>query len=404
MGIRLHKDWPFYALFQYLWILVILPKALQLLALGALMLLMWFRSGKEKPLDAFTLLQGFYLLVYGVSIAVNTLIAKHETSRIFAAVNTWTVTLISVILYHIYSHVQLDLQRLSKYMFINVCILFGVYVLYELLDYRGNFSFMPHALAISDWVNDAPAVRFTAYMEYSNLVVYFMLFCFPLSLLYVQQRFGKLVLAGYAVLCILPVLATNSRMGMLVMPVLAAVSIVFVFWNDLLKLYQKHGKLVWIGGLLLLAVALVVLWKPILGFVERFLSARQGSTDTRFGIYLSSLERVFTESPIIGCGIKDMLGYYPYGSHSTYIGVIYKAGVLGGCIYLISIIWMAVRSIRHKPANAVQGVLLVSFLLTLVISSLEDLDGANWCIAMFLALYSVCYGKNTSCKPEGADL
>ena len=84
MGIRIHKDWAFYAPFQFFWILVILPKALQLVCLGGLMLLCAFRSGREKPLDKFSILQLVFMLIYGVAIVVNALGGDHDMKRIFA--------------------------------------------------------------------------------------------------------------------------------------------------------------------------------------------------------------------------------------------------------------------------------------------------------------------------------
>ena len=67
-AIRWRSDWALYALFQYFWVLVILPKFVQMACLGALLCLIWFRSFEQKPLDKFTIAQLFFLLFYGVSI------------------------------------------------------------------------------------------------------------------------------------------------------------------------------------------------------------------------------------------------------------------------------------------------------------------------------------------------
>ncbi len=397
LGFRLKNDWVYYALFQYLWLFAILPKALQLVCLGALLCLVLFKSGKEKPLDAFTLLQIGYLAVYGLSIVINLLTAEHELSRVLAAVNTWSISVVAVLFYHCYRHITLDYQRLSRYMFHNVIILLIIYVLYLTLDYRGNFSFMSHPLTVSDWINDAPALRFAGYLEYSNLIVTLMLFCFGLSLRYIQTRFGGFAVMIYSVVCILPIWATNSRMGMLIMPVLAVLAIVLTNSKALIRIYRKYDKLILVGGVILICAVALLLHQQISEMVEQVLNARQGSTDTRFDIYLSSLERMITESPIIGCGIKDMYGYYPYGSHSTYVGVFYKAGLLGGGIFMLSIILAICSIFKNKPRRGYTAVIMVSFLALFAFFALEDLDGANWCITVFMALYGICYGNRNFC-------
>lgn len=387
MGIRFHKDWAFYAPFQFFWILVILPKFVQMAALGALVFLICFRSGKEKPLDGFTILQLVFCLIYGVAIVINAIAGEHELNRIFAAVNTWLITVVAVFMYHFYRHIRLDIDRLGKYALCNLVILILLWVVYTLTKGVRAFPILGHTLSGDDWVNGLYTPRFFGYLDYANLVVFAVLFFYPLALMFLRGK--TLVSFGMTAVLFLVVKSTNSRTGLLLYLLVFLAYFLLEMQKGFYRFYKsrKYALL----SLAVLAVVLVALvcFSQIAGILESLMGMREGSNGMRTMIYTESIRIMLEKSPIFGIGIKDMIGDYPLGSHSTYIGVFYKAGLLGGAVYVISMLYMGVRILLGKDVNRRVLCLKICLLAAMLLMALEDIDGANWCVCIFYALLAL---------------
>ena len=125
MGItlKMRGQWERYAIFQYFWVIAVLPKALQLVCLGGLTCLAVFRSDRKIRPDRFALLQALCLLIYGLSIVINAILGQHAMSRIFAAINTFAINLVALVLYVFYRQMELDVRRIGKYCLMNLLIL-----------------------------------------------------------------------------------------------------------------------------------------------------------------------------------------------------------------------------------------------------------------------------------------
>ena len=387
MGIRLRNDWVYYALFQYFWILVILPKAVQLLALGAFACLMWFRSGSEKQLDKFSILQLLFMLIYGVSIVVNAIRGGHEMSRILAAINTWLITAVALLFYHLYSYAPIDLNRLGKKALFNLIILSLLWIIYTVTRGNNAFAVMGHSLSGPDWVNGLYAPRFLGYMDYANLVVFCILFFYPLALFSIR---GKTIITFIlTAVLFLVVKSTNSRTGTVLYLLVFLAYFLFEMQKQFFTFY-KQRKFALLGLMFIMALCVVVFgFSYILKIFTSFMEMREGSNSMRTAIYLTSLQTMWQNSPVIGIGIKDMLGEYPLGSHSTYIGVFYKAGILGGSLYIISILYTDIKAISTNNNSRHFITIKICILTITLLMALEDIDGANWCICIFFALLAI---------------
>lgn len=384
LAIQRRSDWALYALFQYFWILVILPKFVQMACLGALLFLIWFRSFGEKPLDKFTIAQLFYLLVYGVAIVINTLTTPHDLSRILAALNTWMITAVAIGLYHFYRQSDIDLVRVGKYSLCNLLILVLLWVVYKLTDGTQAFPILGRALMGDDWVNGLHAPRFFGYMDYANLVVFSVLFFYPLAMRFLS---GKRLLPLLLTVVLYPVVdATNSRTGVVLYLLLLVAYFLFELQAWFFSLYKQHKYVLFFLACFGVLAIVALCSGKILQIVDRIMNMREGSNNMRMQIYTQSITTMLEKSPIIGIGIKDMLGGYPLGSHSTYIGVFYKAGILGGLIYVCSIIYLAIKIIFGKDVNRHAVTAKICLAAALLLMALEDVDGANWCICIFYIL------------------
>ncbi len=394
MGVtlRLRGHWERYAIFQYFWVIAVLPKALQLVALGGLMCLAVLRSDRKLRPDRFVLLQALCLLIYAFSIGVNAILGQHAMSRVFAAVNTWTINLVALALYAFYRHMELDYRRIGKYSLMNLLILIGLWLVFEVTD-GAKIMFWGRKLSDDDWINGLLDLRFMGFLDYSNLVVLCILFFYPLALRYLSNR--PLLSLGLTMVLFPVVSATNSRTGLVLLALLFLAYVLFILQKVFFRVYRKYRPhTVILCCVLVLVVGLVALDMAV-GLLQKFISLRAGSNSMRVFIYTESMSQMLAESPLIGIGIKDLLAfqadgyamqYYALGSHSTYLGMFYKIGLLGGTLYLLSLISVFVPILKSRDKDSHMLMLKVCVLGTVLMMALEDIDGANWSICLFYLL------------------
>lgn len=392
-----------YAIFKYLWLIAMLPKMVQLPILGAILICLY---GKDCPKQAlkfdFRADRYFTLLivcnaVYGFSIVVNVLSGQYELSRILAAGNTFAITCVALGFYHFYSTAELEMERVEQYMSFNMNILFGLCVLYWLIGSKGNLPFIGQ---LSGWdkvikdvnIGGEDTTRFLGYLEYPNLTVFMYLYCYAFSVNYLSKKVPKVVSLIVEVLYALPLAAANSRAGVACAIAMTAVSLVLTKVDRVTDFYLKNKAKSWGLGIAALAVICLVCYKPIGAVLQRILLYRGGSTITRSIIYGESIGKMLSQSPVWGCGIKAIIPElgYPYGSHSTYLGMFYKAGILGGTIYLIATLGAVIGIIRRKENSRFDILMSFTFLALFAFAVLEDIDGANWNIVMFMSLLAAC--------------
>lgn len=386
-----------YAIFKYLWLIAVLPKTAQLPILCVVLCGMYLKEGLPASLKYDLRSDRYFTLVmacnavYAFSIIANAAGGQYELSRILAACNTFAITCVGFGFYHLYTKAEVDMEKIQKYMFVNLNIMLGLLVLYYLIGDKGN---LPILGKLSRWdkVRGEYTTRFLGYLEYSNLTVFMYLYCYLFSVGFLNKHLHPLAAIPLEVLYLMPMAAANSRTGVLCGAAMTCVSVVLTKHDGITRFYLKHKAKIWSICLLLAAAAVVLLHEPLLGALESILSYRAGSTRTRSMIYMGSLEKMLTESPIWGCGIKAIIpdSEYPYGSHSTYLGMYYKAGLLGGTIYLAATAMKILELIRRKERSCFDILVTFTFLALFALAVLEDLDGANWSYVMFMSLLALC--------------
>jgi len=404
LTVTLRHDAARYALFKYFWVIALMPKAVQMVLLTALLCMMVFRTDRKLQPDRFFWMQVLCLGVYGLSIAANTILGEHSMSRVFAAVNTCAVTAVAVIFYHFYRRVQLDYKRLGKYATINLLILIGLWLVFRLTKGTFNLTILGRDLVVLDWVNGIEDNRFIGFLDYANLVVFQVLFFYPLAMIYLQRR--RVCSLIMTAMLFLAVEDTNSRTGLILMALLILAYVILELQKSVFNLYKRRRIQTWIFAGLLVVIGAVACYDMILVIVDKIMGIRTGSNVMRLHIYSESIKKMWEESPLIGIGIKDMLDFgeqkYPLGSHSTYIGMFYKIGVLGGTVYMFSLIAVAVAILKSRDKDRHQLMLKVCIVASLALMALEDIDGANWCVCYFYSLLALARnpGWNAESPPE----
>lgn len=373
--------------FYLFWFIQMLPKSCQLVLYGVWVVALVTKYGmpKLRSLDAYAVLQMIYIVAYGISIAMNAP-QGHETSRILAACNTWGITVLALYAYLLYKRGYISLDQIGKASLINLLILIVLALLY--LTPLSGIRVLGRTLSGFDYLNGSETTRFKGLMDYTNLIVFAVLFFWPAA----AERLKRKPFCSIA-LCIGicgAVLLTNSRTGMVLIPVMCA-----TYYLSLL--YERstvHISVRWLalGILCCLVIATILYRNQILSIIEHLYTMRASSNRSRTLIYTGTLERI-QESPIFGGGIKDTIGetgyVYYYGSHSSYLGAFYKAGIVGGTAYLASFIVMAVQMIRRHKAGALEVTYAASFMLAFVLMILEDIDGVDWLAMMAYSLWGM---------------
>lgn len=396
-----------YWLFKYLWLIVVLPKEAQFVVLLGLGGYLYYRAERKVSLiDDISKFVLLYVIISLVSILVNSF---HVSSigRIAAALNTALIWAIGVFFYRYYKTKAIDWNKCGRYLFINLSILVGLNILMRILVILGvtHPSIAGLELYIDDWLNGIHTYRLQAFLEYSNLISMMFFLSFPLAYQYLKKM-TKIMWQQVLVVTVffLPVYNSNSRQGI----VLGAVMVLWIIYENFEKesqevsriikstyerlknIYEKNKRQ---GAIVAGTVAVIVLLVVIFNipkawdFVMDFVNGRSDSSNTRFLIYRTSILKAIDDNFLIGSGIKVMMGEYPLGSHSSYIGFFYKTGLLGLVSIMIAMFNM-IKAILLKHFNKNMIILLGVGAIFLAMA-LEDIDGADWLLVLFMAINGI---------------
>lgn len=321
-----------------------------------------------------------YTAVHIVSILYNIAISKEtiDNSRIIAAINTVFVWVLGCLTYSTVVRIKLNHRRIVKLMKFLYWVVFVECLLAVVVFCSGQQIYINgRALYFLDWFNGADRVRSFCWMEYASLVP-FLLFC-TLPYVYIGISGKKPVIRILMMaLSFVPLYLCNSRLGMvLVMALIGYMSIREMWKHKVLKV-------------VLLAICFVAIFygivkiNVVIGKVEsllgKLLFGRESSNITRTMLYSLTWEKIKETSLLLGAGIKHItvIPDIPLGSHSTYLGAVYKAGFLGATFLFFffgKITKKIYRMVRQKKLNAI---FLVSLLGIFALMVMEDIDGANW--------------------------
>ena len=388
-----------YTIIDFLWVIAFCPKEIQFVVIFLLTFFLWAKHPFLKiKQDSFILTYIIVTAIYAFSIVMSLLMGQHEMPRVFATFNTLAITILGIILYQVYQQNNIEKEKIQKSMFRNMCILIFIWILFILIQEKGNaLSFLPGPLCGSDWSNGVIYTRFCGYLEYENLIVYMHLFSFGLSFDYVKRQYGKFGASIYAVISLFPVVSARSRVGILGCVLVVAISILFMNWQGIAKFWIHNKREIII--LLLISILIIgIIGKDFfISIYERMMLYRAGSSETRLAIYTDSINKMLSESPIWGCGVKDIWYLLPYGSHSTFIGMYFKTGIVGGTIFTVGMLVSVLKTLFFKKTYDLYRLSMnLSLVGVLVVSLFEDLDGADWNFAIFMIFTSLVFKEN--CK------
>ncbi|MDT8952613.1 O-antigen ligase family protein [Lacticaseibacillus paracasei] len=374
--------------FKYLWIVVLVPKAVQFVIFAFAMLVLLINHRKQIKFNFIFILAFLFVVIQCLAIIYNS--TGQPVTRILAATNTVLIWIISLLFYSLCGCITVDINRIEKYCFINLSIL-TVLAIIIIISLRLGIQppqIFGRSAVLTDWLSGESTERLTAYMEYANLIIVFYLLQFPLAFRFAISHFSRITSAILLTLSIVGPLESHSRAGQLVVIVCVGVAIVHLV---------SHRKKVLIPLALILAVVALILAVYFEGsltaYITDVLNKRQGSTSMRQIIYSTSISTTLDKSPIIGEGIKLEIMGYPLGSHSTYVGFFYKSGFLGTTLIGCSL-FLLLEAITKKSFQIKYGIVIfVSFVCLMSFYIFEDMDGADWALILFWITAALWTGK-----------
>lgn len=397
------SNWWSYILFQFLWLIVIMPKEIQFAMLAGISCILIWKGKKQRP-DLVVCCVLAYAGCHILSILYNAITGEYSIIRILAACNTALIWIVAAGIYHFYRWNEIDDKKLAKTGFINgVCM--SVFSLFFLIG--RNFTDMISVPVINCILFDREKdmyinrIRFWGFLEYPTLVVAFELLVFPFVIWYIWTNLPpKVRVAGVAVgslATILPVYYCYSRSGY----VLLALEIL-IFGVLLLSdcLDEKKKKWMMIGLMVIAFLVIFVGNQLIIKVFDKLMNMRAGSNGTRSLIYAETWTS-YLRHPLIGCAIKALSSTgYPLGSHCSYLGFLYKTGIIGTVFIMVALgkngINMIHNILRGRHLLIILGSVSISLLYLYFL--FEDMDGANWLLCMWMAVSGKLSSKIDFCS------
>lgn len=390
------KDNYIYLIFKFIWLIIVLPKALQLFVLLGVLFYYLLKVGFEISIPKYIKYFFAFSVVNSLAILFNTVLGGHSFSRIVAAINTNLVWYVALLFFcAIYSsNTRIDYNKIGKYCFYNLLILLCIFAFSYVLGLTSIKLFETREFWALDYINGLEAMRFCGLFEYSTLIGYFTVLNLPFAFYYLYNK--KLVTTSviFTLLCYIPIYKSNSRMSMVFAFFEILVCFYVVFVNSKISVNAKSIILI----LAVVACLLFLVFKNevIYGYVEKLFAMREGSNSMRMYIYTQSTLIAWNKSPLIGIGIKEMIGDYPLGSHSTYIGVFYKTGILGSLFFIMGLFSMIKSQYKNarKSKHSFARFFFVSIIIFLFMLFTEDLDGVEWLAVLFFVIEALILKSN----------
>lgn len=166
-------------------------------------------------------------------------------------------------------------------------------------------------------------------------------------------------------------------------------------------LLSRYFPRTWLAALHLIPAAvlsvLLLWWSEWTDVWSRVDSVRQGSSDSREAIYAATIELLAQHPlPLLGWGIKPEVGELvaSVGSHSTYLGLAHRGGILGLGLAISLLACVIVLTVRFRDALALAAASGVALWAVF-----EDLDAGHFVLVALACLVATIPGNS-----DGADV
>ncbi len=162
---------------------------------------------------------------------------------------------------------------------------------------------------------------------------------------------------------------------------------------------KSRKTLLW-GVLIILLFSALTPW--LNDFVDWFLKLREGSSINRLDLYRYSLEQMEGVNWILGYGMKpreESAFTVPIGSHSTYLSLLFKTGILGTSVFFLfqsMLLWRWYKlkecAMLHEEAFALWRGLGAVFWGIAITMFTGDIDAPQFLAFIYFSLIGIFEG------------
>lgn len=131
---------------------------------------------------------------------------------------------------------------------------------------------------------------------------------------------------------------------------------------------------------LTLALGVIAASAYVTALWEGINQSRAGSSELRFRVYELSIKSVLDQHPLLGFGVKhreDNITVIPIGSHSTFISIFYKSGLLGFIAllgFVANYVFQALRLMFATRTSAENRSLAAGVVSFIPVLAFDDID------------------------------
>lgn len=377
-----------YILMAFMWLLVFIPKEMfAIISICLVIVLLCY--GLIDLRDKVFLLCASITLVHCISIIIAVFSHNDITiERVIAAFNTAIIWIVGGALFTCFKRINIDSKKMCIIGFINICLMSLLCLIAIFLSKKGiSISFLGRTLFRDDWLLGEKSFRVRFFLEYDTLTQFFV-YVNSFFILYHSIKNKKIsYILISSILCVFCVFWSKSRFGLVLTIIYYFLALIIYFKKFLnFKLFAL-SSIIFVSIFIFFAL---IYTNEISTFFYELFNSRSSSNSTRLLIYRESINAVFPNNAMFGCGIKIMYGEFPLGSHSSFVGILYKCGLIGSILFLFFIILLLLEMKKNRKNNIIYSTFLMIAMLFMI---LEDIDGTNWIILYFMLIIGLNYRK-----------
>ncbi|WP_396335365.1 PssD/Cps14F family polysaccharide biosynthesis glycosyltransferase [Clostridium sp.] len=360
----------------------------------------------------------FFILSYSLSIILN--FNMEDIKRIIASVynlSYWIMGLLIMISFYnidikikdinfISNSIKLVLLFQILLLIVGVCLwIFGIKNL-QISSLIGaflnsNIDLLQDSIStkfyISQWDSGKEVLRFIGVSIYPTACALIVGVMMVYSCINIKSnKFRVFIICASYIL----VLATRSRTVIVALPLSIIIILAIFYFNDIKQLIIKNKKIALAIFMLFVIGLFTIVFRY--GIIDKFIFGREGSNNARMQIYKETIN-IFLQNKFIGSGYKIYLPNLdvPIGSHSTYLSVLMKTGLIGFTMFVLFIVmlgkvWIDEIKVFKNEKNTELKLLHICTGITMLLYSIwfitEDIDAPQIACLLFFINASIING------------
>ncbi|EMY4796373.1 MULTISPECIES: O-antigen ligase family protein [Bacillus cereus group] len=383
------------------------------------------KSNQKVIYKGYSKLLLFFIFVYASSIVINS--SAFEMNRVVGSIYNLSYWIMGFCIIVSINNTEIEFKNLTKLLnsFRIVGLIQGVFCIYSIYIWKKGeyfveiksllYNAIPQALRFdiiestmnlnivkTDWFLQSDFPRFTGFFLYPTATgVGTSIIIFLTIVYYKFVKRGKVRSFFELLIIMLPLIFSLSRTAVMSL-IVAIIVVTAMAVPKNREIYLRISQGMCVG-----AVLFIVMYFFLDDFASFMLDSREASTGQRQIIYKMAIQNAMS-SPFLGIGMKPYVSWIevPIGSHSTYIGVLMKTGIIGFFLFISFILyslysWMKMFFYENVYFKKYILKYLGISVLTVVFWMLtEDIDAPQTVAYFYFISIGLMFGVSKQLKGE----